>query len=136
MPASTSISTRSSVFRRSFRNNFPSAVRGEGVYVWDADGNKYVDLAGSAAVNLIGHGVPEIRAAMAEQASKLEFVHTSQFTTPVAEEYAAELLAFAGNTSGAVQCTSLPAVRSLLRRRSSWLANTKWRSDRLAGIRF
>lgn len=108
MPASTSISTRSSVFRRSFRKNFPSAVRGEGVYVWDADGNKYVDLAGSAAVNLIGHGVPEIRAAMAEQASKLEFVHTSQFTTPVAEEYAAELLAFAGEhfRGGAVYFTS------------------------------
>jgi adenosylmethionine-8-amino-7-oxononanoate aminotransferase len=34
---------------------------------------------------------------MAEQAAKLEFVHTSQFTTPVAEEYAQELLAFAGD---------------------------------------
>jgi adenosylmethionine-8-amino-7-oxononanoate aminotransferase len=72
------------------------AVRGEGVYVWDAEGNRYVDFAGSAAVNLIGHGVREIPAAMAEQAAKLEFVHTSQFTTPVAEEYAQELLEFAG----------------------------------------
>jgi len=82
--------------RRSFRKEFPAAVQGEGVYVWDADGNKYVDLSGSAAVNFIGHGVLEISAAMAEQAAKLEFVHTSQFTTPVAEEYAQELLAFAG----------------------------------------
>lgn len=83
-------------------------MRGEGVYVWDADGKKYLDLAGSAAVNLIGHGVPEISAAMAEQAAKLEFVHTSQFTTPVAEEYAAELLAFAGEhfDGGAVYFTS------------------------------
>ena len=72
-------------------------TRGEGVYVWDAKGNKYLDLAGSAAVNLIGHGVPEISAAMTEQAAKLEFVHTSQFTTPVAEEYAEELLDFAGD---------------------------------------
>ncbi len=56
----------------------------------------YLDLSGSAVVNLIGHGVPEISKAIAEQAAKLEFVHTSQFTTPVAEEYAAELLAFAG----------------------------------------
>jgi adenosylmethionine-8-amino-7-oxononanoate aminotransferase len=87
---------RSSVFRRSFRKEFPAAVRGEGVYVWDSAGNKYLDLAGSAAVNLIGHGVPEISAAMAEQAGKLEFVHTSQFTTPIAEEYAEDLLAFAG----------------------------------------
>jgi adenosylmethionine-8-amino-7-oxononanoate aminotransferase len=66
-----------------------------------------MDLAGSAAVNLIGHGVPEISAAMAEQAAKLEFVHTSQFTTPVAEEYADQLLAFAGKhfEGGAVYFT-------------------------------
>jgi len=75
--------------------------------VWDSAGNKYLDLAGSAAVNLIGHGVPEISAAMAEQAGKLEFVHTSQFTTPIAEEYAEELLAFAGKhfEGGAVYFT-------------------------------
>ena len=75
--------------------------------MWDADDNRYLDLAGSAAVNFIGHGVPEISAAMAEQAAKLEFVHTSQFTTPVAEEYAEELLAFAGEKfrGGAVYFT-------------------------------
>lgn len=96
------------MFRRSFRKEFPSAVRGEGVYVWDSNGTRYLDLAGSAAVNFIGHGVPEIAAAMAKQASRLEFVHTSQFTTPVAEEYAEELLAFAGESfrGGAVYFTS------------------------------
>ena len=71
-------------------------MRGEGAYVWDADGKRYLDLSGSAAVNFIGHGVPEISVAMAEQATKLEFVHTSQFTTPIAEEYAEDLLNFAG----------------------------------------
>jgi len=98
---------RFAVFRRSFRKGFPSAVRGEGVHIWDSEGNKYLDLAGSAAVNLIGHGIPEISAAMAEQAAKLEFVHTSQFTTPVAEQYAQDLLAFAGNhfEGGAVYFT-------------------------------
>ena len=107
MSDSTTIQSRSSVLRRSFRKDFPAAVRGEGVYVWDAGGNKYLDLAGSAAVNLIGHGVAEIAAAMAEQAARLEFVHTSQFTTPVAEEYAPELLAFAGEhfRGGAVYFT-------------------------------
>ena len=88
--------------------SFPSAVRGEGVYICDADGKRYLDLAGSAAVNFIGHGVPEISAAMAEQAAQLEFVHTSQFTTPVAEAYAEELLDFAGEhfRGGAVYFTS------------------------------
>src|SRR6201997_41374 len=104
----TVVSTRSAVLRRSFRKDFPAAVRGEGVYLWGAGGKKYLDLAGSAAVNFIGHGVTEIYDAMAEQAAKLEFVHTSQFTTPVAEEYAQELRAFAGDhfKGGAVYFTS------------------------------
>jgi adenosylmethionine-8-amino-7-oxononanoate aminotransferase len=99
---------RSAVLRRSFRKDFPAAVRGDGVFIFDATGRKYLDLSGSAAVNFIGHGVPEIAAAMAEQAAKLEFVHTSQFTTPVAEEYAQELLDFAGPNfrGGAVYFTS------------------------------
>ena len=100
-------SPRSAVFRRSFRKTFPSAVRGEGVHVWDTAGKRYLDFSGSAAVDLIGHGVPEIAAAMTEQATQLEFVHTSQFTTPVAEEYAQELLDFAGKNfrGGAVYFT-------------------------------
>ena len=108
MSSSTPAQNASAVFRRSFRKNFPTAVRGEGVYLWDDSSHRYLDLAGSAAVNLIGHGVPEISAAMAEQAAKLEFVHTSQFTTPVAEHYAEELLAFAGDhfRGGAVYFTS------------------------------
>jgi len=89
-------SSYSAVLRRSFRKTFPPAVRGEGVYLWDARDKRYLDFSGSAAVNFIGHGVVEVAAAMAAQAKQLEFVHSSQFTTPVAEEYALELLDFAG----------------------------------------
>jgi adenosylmethionine-8-amino-7-oxononanoate aminotransferase len=95
-PLAVASSTRSAVLRRSFRKHFRVAVRGEGANVWDVDGKQYLDFSGSAAVNFIGHGVEEIAAAMNAQAKQLEFVHSSQFTTPVAEEYAAELLAFAG----------------------------------------
>jgi len=98
------------LFTRSFQKSFPAAVRGEGVYLWDTEGKRYLDFSGSAAVNFIGHGVAEIGQAMAEQASKLEFVHSSQFVTPVAEEFAAELLEFAGpalgGRGGAVYFTS------------------------------
>jgi adenosylmethionine-8-amino-7-oxononanoate aminotransferase len=94
--AAIDASSYSAVLRRSFRKTFPPAVRGEGVYLWDARGKQYLDFSGSAAVNFIGHGVAEIAAAMASQAEQLEFVHSSQFTTPVAEEYAAELIEFAG----------------------------------------
>ena len=98
VPDSTAIgpSSYSAVLRRSFRKTFPPAVRGEGVYLWDARDKRYLDFSGSAAVNFIGHGVVEIAAAMAAQGKLLEFVHSSQFTTPVAEEYAVELLDFAG----------------------------------------
>jgi adenosylmethionine-8-amino-7-oxononanoate aminotransferase len=94
--AASDASSSSAVLRRSFRKTFLPAVRGEGVYLWDASGKQYLDFSGSAAVNFIGHGVAEIAAAMASQAKQLEFVHSSQFTTPVAEEYAAELIEFAG----------------------------------------
>jgi adenosylmethionine-8-amino-7-oxononanoate aminotransferase len=99
---------RSPVLRRSFRRAFASAVRGEGVYVWDTQGKRYLDFSASAAVNFIGHGVAEIAASIGAQARQLEFVHTSQFTTPVAEEYAQELLEFAGENfrDGAVYFTS------------------------------
>jgi len=94
--AATQDSQGSALLRRSFRKTFPPAVRGEGAYLWDARGKQYLDFSGSAAVNFVGHGVSEIVAAMTEQARQLEFVHGSQFTTPIAEEYASELLAFAG----------------------------------------
>jgi adenosylmethionine-8-amino-7-oxononanoate aminotransferase len=83
-------------------------VRGQGAYLWDARGKQYLDLAGSAAVNIIGHGVSEIVAAMTEQARSVEFVHSGQFTTPIAEQYARELLEFAGPSfkGGAVYFTS------------------------------
>ncbi len=82
--------------RRSFLRTFPQAIRGEGVYLWDESGQRYLDFSSSAVVNFIGHGVSEIADAIAAQARQLEFVHSSQFTTPVAEQFARELLSFAG----------------------------------------
>ena len=118
MPQS-SATAASAILRRSFRKAFPVAVRGEGVYLWDADGKRYLDFSASAVVNFIGHGVAEIPAAMVEQARQLEFVHSSQFTTPVAEAYAHELLEFAGESfrGGGVffTCGGSEAVESALK---------------------
>jgi adenosylmethionine-8-amino-7-oxononanoate aminotransferase len=86
----------SNLLHRSLRKPYPVAVRGEGSRLWDATGREYIDFSGSAAVNWIGHGDAEITAAIAEQAAKLEFAHSSQFTTDVAERFAAELIDFAG----------------------------------------
>ena len=78
------------------------------MYLWDAEGRRYLDFSGSAAVSMIGHGDAEVTRAIAEQAAALEFVHSSQFTTAAAEQFAAELLEFAGPgfRSGAVYFTS------------------------------
>ena len=95
-PAQSKQST-SALLRRSFKKILPTAARGEGVYVWDSKGRRYLDFCGSAAVNFIGHGVREITDAMTSQAGTLEFVHSSQFTSDIAEQYARELIEFAGD---------------------------------------
>lgn len=76
------------VFHRFTSTRPPLAVRGEGIFLIDADGRRYVDGCGGAAVSCLGHGHPEIVAAVAEQAARLEFVHTGFFTTEAAEELA------------------------------------------------
>ncbi len=96
MPRVHPSARRSALLRRSFLRPYPEAVRGRGVWLWDSEGRRYLDLAGSAAVNFIGHGVREVAEAMARQARALEFVHSSQFITRVAEKFAEEVLAFAG----------------------------------------
>ena len=104
---------------RNLKKKFPTAVRGEGVWLWDASGKKYLDLAGSAAVNFIGHGVKEIGEAMAAQAADLEFVHSSQFITEAAENLARQVLDFAGENfqGGAVYftCGGSEAVETALK---------------------
>src|SRR5580698_2245343 len=83
------------VFPRNFQKTLPVAVRGEGSWLFSADGRKFLDAAGQASVVSIGHGVPEIGRAMAEQSSRLAFAHTSQFHSVPAEKLAARLLALA-----------------------------------------
>ncbi len=82
-----------SLFPRSFLRHYPLAVRGEGVYLFDAAGKKYLDACGGPAVVTIGYGVAEVVHALAEQAARLPYVHSSQFHTQVAAELAALLCA-------------------------------------------
>jgi adenosylmethionine-8-amino-7-oxononanoate aminotransferase len=76
------------IFPRSFSDEYPFAVRGEGVFLYDASGKRYLDACGSAAVVSIGHGVAEIVEAMARQAGALSYTHSSQFHTDVEAELA------------------------------------------------
>ena len=71
------------------RARTPVAVRGDGIYLIDETGQRYVDACGGAAVSCLGHGHSEIVAAIAEQAACLDYVHTGFFTSEASEELAA-----------------------------------------------
>jgi adenosylmethionine-8-amino-7-oxononanoate aminotransferase len=87
--------TSSSLFSRNLRKSFPFATRGEGCWIYTADGRRLLDASGQAAVISIGHGVTDIARAMAEQASRIAFAHTSQFHSKAAEKLAERLLQLA-----------------------------------------
>jgi adenosylmethionine-8-amino-7-oxononanoate aminotransferase len=89
------MSKSSALFPRNFRKDLPIAVRGEGSWIFTADGHRLLDASGQAAVVSIGHGVSEIGRAMAEQASQIAFAHTTQFHSAPAEKLAERLLALA-----------------------------------------
>jgi acetylornithine/N-succinyldiaminopimelate aminotransferase len=57
-------------------------ARGEGSYVWDVDGKRYLDLAGGIAVCSLGHGHPEITKALTEQSQKLIHVSNLYYNEP------------------------------------------------------
>ncbi|HET7874793.1 MAG TPA: aspartate aminotransferase family protein [Methylomirabilota bacterium] len=84
--------TASSVFyRRPPRWQYPEVVRGQGVYLYDKDGKRYLDACGGALVVTIGHGVTEVADAVARQLEQLAYIHGTEFTSPPVEALAREL---------------------------------------------
>jgi adenosylmethionine-8-amino-7-oxononanoate aminotransferase len=83
------------VFYRNLRKYYPSVSHGEGIYLYDTDGNRYIDGSGGAAVVGIGHGVREITEAMLRQAEKVSFSHGSQFTSEAAVAFAERIVLLA-----------------------------------------
>ncbi|HET9823591.1 MAG TPA: aspartate aminotransferase family protein [Burkholderiaceae bacterium] len=83
------------VIHRSLRATPPVAVGGEGVWLIDAAGRRYLDASGGAAVSCLGHGHPDVLAAMHRQIDQLAYAHTGFFTTEVAETLADHLSAHA-----------------------------------------
>ena len=68
------------VFYANLKKNYPVVERGEGIYLWDTTGKRYIDACCGALVANIGHGVKEVARAIAEQAEAVAFAHRSQFT--------------------------------------------------------
>lgn len=85
----------SHVFPRQIAAPPVKAVTSEGCHIIDENGKRYLDGSGGAAVSCLGHGDPEIIAAIKDQTEKLAFAHTGFFTSDPAEELADLLIAHA-----------------------------------------
>ena len=83
------------VLHRSIAHRYPVAISGEGILIRDETGKAYIDASGGAAVSCLGHSHPDVLAAMRAQLDRLEYAHTSFFTTRAAEDLADDLVAHA-----------------------------------------
>jgi adenosylmethionine-8-amino-7-oxononanoate aminotransferase len=80
------------ILHRQANSNLPVAVGGKGIELFDSAGRSYIDASGGAAVSCLGHGHPDVIAALHAQLDKLAYAHTSFFTTEVAERLADRLV--------------------------------------------
>ena len=72
-------------------------VRGEGVWLWDSEGKKYLDGLGGIAVNTLGHGHPKLVPALQQQVATI--IHTcNYYAAPLQEQLAAKLCEISGLT--------------------------------------
>jgi adenosylmethionine-8-amino-7-oxononanoate aminotransferase len=93
--------TQSSVFHRDLASDLPVVVGGDGNYLIDDTGRRYLDACGGAAVSCLGHDNAAVRAAIKAQVDQLAFAHTGSFTNKPAEDLAAHLVARAPDGTGA-----------------------------------
>jgi hypothetical protein len=80
------------VFHRNPREDYPLAVRGEGAYLIDRDGRRYLDASGGAAVSCLGHSDRAVIEAIERQLERLPFAHTSFFSNEPMEALAGALV--------------------------------------------
>lgn len=133
------------VFHRHTHNQPPLAIAGDGPYLIDAQGKRYLDGSGGAAVSCLGHSHPAIINAIKQQVDALAYAHTGFFTSEPAEAladflierapHALERVYFVSGGSEAVEaCLKLarqyfveidqPQRRHLIARRQSYHGNT------------
>jgi adenosylmethionine-8-amino-7-oxononanoate aminotransferase len=80
------------ILHRSANAAMPVAVGGKGIELFDRDGKRYLDASGGAAVSCLGHGHPDVLAALHEQLDTIAYAHTGFFTTDIAEQLADRLI--------------------------------------------
>ena len=95
-----------SVLHRDLRHDYKTIVESAGVYLIDSQGRRYLDAVGGTAVNIIGHGVPEISEAVAKSSRSTSFVYSAVLTNPWQEELATKLASITPVDEGKVFFTS------------------------------
>ncbi|MCV6589045.1 MAG: aspartate aminotransferase family protein [Marinobacterium sp.] len=81
----------SHVFHRNLHTDYPTAVKGDGIYLIDKNGKRYLDGCGGAAVSCLGHSDENVIEAMKAQLDQLAWAHSGFFTTEPMEQLASFL---------------------------------------------
>jgi len=125
------------VFYRKLNKRFPLAVRGEGCWLVDDQGKRYLDGCGGAFVANLGHGLREIGEAMADQAGRVAYVNGTTFTHQPVEELAAEVAALSPGDLARVYPLSSgsDAVEGALKfARQYWVETGKPKKHRIVAL--
>ena len=85
-------SNTENVFHRQIFRSYPAVVRGEGVYLWDENGKRYLDGAASVFVALLGQSVDEIADAIDAEMRRVTFAYTTTFTSETERSLTCKLL--------------------------------------------
>ena len=114
------------VLYRRLKRSFPRIVRGEGCWLYDDAGKRYLDACCGALVTSLGHGVGEIAKAMGDQAAKVAYVNGTVFTSEPVEKLAAELAALnpKGLDKSMFLCNGGDAVEAALKMARQYWAET------------
>ena len=96
----------SRVLHRHAHSRLPFAAAGEGPYVIDRDGKRYLDACGGAAVSCLGHSDQDVIAAIQRQSAQMPFAHTVFFTNEPMEALADAMVAGAPDGLDRVYFTS------------------------------
>lgn len=80
------------ILQRDLKANLPVAMRGEGIYIYDEEGKKYLDGSSGAAVSCLGHNNQKVKDAIVKQLTSLPYAHSSFLTNKPAEELAHMLI--------------------------------------------
>jgi len=80
------------ILHRAANAVMPVAVGGKGIELFDRNGVSYIDASAGAAVSCLGHGHPDVLAAMHKQLDTIAYAHTGFFTTDIAEKLADRLI--------------------------------------------